>query len=776
MSTPRSRHAGCLAVLRRELSRLTRDWYLPVLLAVLPLAAFVLVWAIFARGVPRGLPMAVVDGDRSALSRQLVRMVDATPSMRVVATCADFESARRLILQNQVYGVVVVPEGLERDVRRGEAPKLVAYYNAQYLLAASLIRRDLRAAIATLSGGLELQAREARGEMPHVALAHVEPIRVDAHTLFNPQLNYLYYLAAALLPTLLQIFITVGTVHVVGVELKEGTAGGWLDEAGGSASRALIGKLLPYTIHFTVLGLFMLVLLFRSMAVPMHGHLSVLVAATVLFVLAYQAVGLAMVAWTANLRFAASATALYCAPAFAFVGITFPTIGMPPIGQVWGELLPLTHYLRVLVDQALRGSAPVFSMRSLGALSLFVVIPSALSVWRMRVVAASPQYLGAIVNTFGRALAAEFRRVIRDPGALLILVGAPFIYALFYPIPYRAQVLKHVPIVVVDQDQSDLSRKLTRMVDAHELTRVAEEAVSLAEAERAVRAGRAGGVLVIPAEFEGKVRRGEQAQVVAYADASYFLTYRQVLTGVLEATGTLSAGVEIKRLQAAGLPAARALKARDPLPLVMRPLFNPSEGYAGYVVPAVLVLILQQTLLVGIGVVAGTEWEQRRPDGPKGLWRAAPTVLGRATVYVGLYLVHALVYFGIVFHLLGFPQHGSARSLFLFATPFLVSVALLGLSARAVFHTREMALQVLLFTSLPALFLAGFAWPLEAVPRWLVVFSNALPSTAGIAGFLRLTQMGASLSDVRGELILLWALCGVYFVLAWAAEWRASTR
>jgi ABC-2 type transport system permease protein len=378
------------------------------------------------------------------------------------------------------------------------------------------------------------------------------------------------------------------------------------------------------------------------------------------------------------------------------------------------------------------------------------------------------------VNTFRRALVGEFRRILRDPGAALILVGAPLIYALFYPIPYRAQVLKHVPIAVVDQDQSDLSRKLTRMVDAHELTRVAEADDSLADAEHAVRAGRAGGVLVIPAQFERRVRRGDQAQVVAYADASYFLIYRQVLTGVLEATGTLSAGIEIRRLQAAGMPIEGAMKARNPLPLVMRPLFNPTEGYAGYVVPAVLVLILQQTLLVGIGVVAGTERERRAAAGRLGVGQAAPAVLGRAAAYLSLYLVHALVYVGIVFRLLGFPQQASAWTIFLFAVPFLLSVVFLGLAVRALFRTREMALQVLLFTSLPALFLAGFAWPIEAIPRSLVVFARALPSTVGISGFLRLTQMGASLPDVREEWLLLWSLCGVYFLFAWVAEWRTD--
>jgi ABC-2 type transport system permease protein len=214
------------------------------------------------------------------------------------------------------------------------------------------------------------------------------------------------------------------------------------------------------------------------------------------------------------------------------------------------------------------------------------------------------------------------------------------------------------------------------------------------------------------------------------------------------------------------------------LPLVMRSLFNPTEGYAGYVVPAVLVLILQQTLLVGIGLVGGTVREGRKVDaaasGPARRGTGLAALLGRALAYYSLYLVHTLVYLGIVYRLYGFPQRSDALTLLRFVTPFLLSVIFLGLAMRTLFRSREMALQVLLFSSLPALFLSGFAWPLEALPRWLATFAKALPSTSGIPGVVRLTQMGASLPDVRVEWLMLWALCGVYFVVAWIAE--ASVR
>jgi ABC-2 type transport system permease protein len=387
---------GFRAVVRRELVRATSSWYYPLLFVILPFASFALLLAIFGTGVPRDLPVVVVDNDHSALSRQLARMIDATPSMRVAAQAESPEAARSLVLANVAYAMVVIPADMERGVRRGEAPTLVAYYNAQLLLPASLIRRDLRAAVATLSGGLEVRSREARGESPRAALAHVEPIRLDAHTLFNPQLNYVYFLVTALLPAMLQIFITVGTVHVIGVELKDGTAGAWLETAGGSVWRAAAGKLLPYTLHFVLLALFMAALLFRWVGVPLEGSAQVVAVATVLFVLAYQAVALVLVAWLANLRFATSAAAFYCTPAFAFVGVTFPTIAMPVAGRVWGGLLPLTHYLRLLVDQGLRGAPTPTALPALAALTAFVLVGPLASGWRLGQVFRDPRYWGRL--------------------------------------------------------------------------------------------------------------------------------------------------------------------------------------------------------------------------------------------------------------------------------------------------------------------------------------------------------------------------------------------
>lgn len=388
------------------------------------------------------------------------------------------------------------------------------------------------------------------------------------------------------------------------------------------------------------------------------------------------------------------------------------------------------------------------------------------------------------MRTLFRAARSELHRIFSDRGALLLLIGAVVFYSLIYPLPYRPQVAKEMPIVAVDLDRSALSRRLVRMADATELVEVRKRTTEIRLAEREVREGRAAGILFVPEKFERKLLRGERPTVEILADAAYLLVYRQVLTGLVQAAATLSAGVEIRKLRAAAVPEAAAMARRDPLPLVQRPLFNPSTGYATYVVPAVLLLILQQTLLIGIGLLAGTARERgnesvgaARSGENQSPWSRCCVVLGRAAAYCSLYFIHCIFYFGILTRIYRFPHRGNPLTLLMFLVPFLLSVVLLGLALSSVFKHRETAMQTLLFTSLPAVFLAGFSWPQEAIPRWLRLGAYLLPSTAGIPGFLRIEQMGASLGQVQKEWIVLWGLCLLYLGLAaWTSGKRPESR
>lgn len=368
----------------------------------------------------------------------------------------------------------------------------------------------------------------------------------------------------------------------------------------------------------------------------------------------------------------------------------------------------------------------------------------------------------------------EYRNIFTDRGVLLLFFGAIIIYPIIYPIPYSNNVLKDVPITVVDLNNSQLSRQLIRMIDANEFVDVYSKTGDINAAQKEFFEGEVYGVLLIAKDFSQKILWGEPANVVVFTDASYFLFYRQVLTGIVSSTATMSAGVEIQHMLAQGLSRDEAMQARDPLPLISYPLFNPSGSYAVFVVPAVLLLILQQTLLIGIGMLAGTARERSNLHfliADRDLDQSHKIILGKAGAYFSLYLVHATYFFGVLFRAYDYPQRTGLLELLVFITPFLFAVIFLGIALSSLFRNRETSLMVLVFTSLPALFLSGFSWPPEAIPPWLHLLSYLLPSTAGIDGFLKLNIMGAEFREVFVSWLWLWGLAGGYFCLAiWGVQ------
>jgi len=372
-----------------------------------------------------------------------------------------------------------------------------------------------------------------------------------------------------------------------------------------------------------------------------------------------------------------------------------------------------------------------------------------------------------------QAWAQEYRNIFSDFGVLLIFFGAILFYPLFYPIPYSNEVLKENPIAAVDLDHSDLSRQVIRMLDANQFIWITSRPDSMIEAQQKLFERKVDGIVVIPQDFQRKIFRGEQGVIVTYADAGYFLIYRQIVTGVSQIVGTLSVGIQVNRLTAKGFMPEQAMAAAIPLNLISYPLFNRPGGYSSYIVPPVLILILQQTLLIGIGMLGGTAREYRAShylsagwDGKSGL---ISTILGKAGAYFSLYLLHSVFFFTIIFRLHQYPHRGDLLVLLWFIVPYLLSVIFLGMALASLFRIREVAMAVLVFTSIPILFLSGFAWPAGSIPGSLTFFAHFIPSTAGIDGFLKLYLMGATMRDTMTDWCVLWGLVIFYFSLAYLA-------
>lgn len=366
--------------------------------------------------------------------------------------------------------------------------------------------------------------------------------------------------------------------------------------------------------------------------------------------------------------------------------------------------------------------------------------------------------MSALLRCFRQTL----RNIFGQRETITLLVGGSILYAFFYPTPYLNQVLRDLPIVVVDRDHTALSRQLTRWLDASEAAMVSARTNDLSAAQDSVRAGVAGAVLLIPQDFERHVLRREPAYVEAYVDASYLLVYSTSMRAIQGVTGTLAAGISVRRLQASAFTTRAAVQQVRPVTFAPWPLFNPLAGYASYVVPAVFILILQQTLLIGIGALRVAERHEESKGEP--LWALLGGKLGAMIL---IYAVHAVLMFGVVFSIYGFPMRASWPDVFLFLLPYFAAVTLLGLAIAELFDRPETSTVALVATSLPAIFVSGFSFPTEVQAGWVRTVSALWPSTFGIRGFLQLAEMGAHFDQTLRSWGALWVQVAVYWTLAW---------
>jgi ABC-2 type transport system permease protein len=356
------------------------------------------------------------------------------------------------------------------------------------------------------------------------------------------------------------------------------------------------------------------------------------------------------------------------------------------------------------------------------------------------------------LHSLTQAWQGTVRAMLTDIGVLLLMVLAPVLYAVYYPWPYTTQTVTRVPVMVVDQEHSVFSRQITRWAAASPWLEVVGVVASEQQAQVALWRGEIEGYAILPAGLKRQLLRGQAAPVTVAGNGAYALLNKAVLTGFTEVVASVSAGIELRQLETSGQSALQAGASRSPLSTVLVPLFNPTEGYGSYVVPAVALLILQQTLLMGTALLVGTWVETVQHRANAVVW--CGRILGLSSVGFAV----GLLFFGWVFLLQDYPRGGNPWGAVLLLLLYVPAVCSCGAWLGVWFGNRERALQVLLFTALPLAFLSGFSWPAEALPHGLRELRWLAPSTAAIQASLRLNQMGASIQEVWPELACLMAL------------------
>ena len=358
----------------------------------------------------------------------------------------------------------------------------------------------------------------------------------------------------------------------------------------------------------------------------------------------------------------------------------------------------------------------------------------------------------------------ELRQVLRDEGVLLFCIVVPLIYPLLYSWVYNNENIREVPVVVVDQSHSALSRQFIRMCDASSEVHVVSYAVDLDDAQSLVSRQIVKGIYLIPEDFATNINRMQQGTVSVYCDMALMLTYKAIYQTAMAVSQQM--GAEIQTKLSGNYTAREDLITTSPLDVEEVAMFNPQAGYGTAVLPAVLMLIIQQTLALGIGLAAGTARERNRygdlvPIHPSygGIGRI---ISGKTLCYLMVYAIMTAYLTIAVPKMFHFIHIATWQDLSLLLIPYLLACVFFGMTVSCLVRFRENVILLVVFVSLPLLFLTGVSWPQTSIPGYLQGVSWLFPSTFGVRAYLRLNSMGASVADVSSELRCLWIQVAAY--------------
>lgn len=359
----------------------------------------------------------------------------------------------------------------------------------------------------------------------------------------------------------------------------------------------------------------------------------------------------------------------------------------------------------------------------------------------------------------------EFKRIIHDEGVLVFFLAVPLLYPLLYSYLYNNEIVTEVPAVVVNDSHSSLSREFIRKVDATADIRIVAQCADMEEAKEMLHRNEAYAIVYIPSSFDNKLSEGQQATINVYSDMSGFLYYKAIYSACVEVSLDMNSDIKAEHLNGATDKQIKTFSY--PIEYRYVPMFNTQSGFASFLIPAVLILIIQQTMVLGVGMLAGDERERIKKG--KNIYssndnKPIQIVLGRAGAYWGIYAIisaYLVCIIPLIFNLVHIWQW---KTLLPFMSIYITACVFFSMTLSILSRDRESLILVFVFMSIPLLFMSGLSWPVQSMPLIWKTLSHLFPSTFGITGYIRISEMGAVTTDVHYELIALCVQSIVYFM------------
>ena len=795
-------------VLFRECHRITsRRLYFGVCI-LLPLFCLFFMATIFGNGQMENIPIGIVDQDNTAASRTIARRIAATPTFRVTEHFTDEASARQALQRKEIYGYLSIPPQFEQKTVSGTGATLTYYYHYALLSVGSELMAAFETTLAPVALSPIVVQAEALGVGQEQIQTFLLPVEANTHPLYNPDMDYSIYLSQPFFFVLFQILILLVTVYTIGSEFKFGTTQEWMGAATPAGKdpanlrnadmlTAVAGKLLPYTVMFSVIGILANYVLFGLMNIPFQGSLWLMNIVTVLFIMATQALAVLIFSIFPKIAYIISVVSMVGSLGATLSGVTFPVTAMYAPVHAASYLFPVRHFTEAAQAMIYFGAGFAYFWQSVAVLLVFlllaILILPLLKWWILRRkeseetlhigdkalsgIAATDIQSGISSGTspgteasLSNVIRHEWKAIATNPAILLVLAGGIFLYGLLYNYMYAPNLVRKAPVAVVDLSHSALSREYVRWLDAAPQTSVYAQTPNILEARKWMKKGEVTGILYIPSDFETHVARGETSVFTLYAATDAFLNFK----GLQEASSRVMLAVNDahRRAGTVFLPpqGLLAVASSTPVSVSGTALYNYTEGYGSYLIPAVMIVIIFQTMLMVIAMLTGEEAEQRR----KGIHSMRARFLkdmlcivsGRTFVYVMLYVVFSMFLLGLLPHIFSIPNIGSGWDIVTMMIPFLLATSFFALAVSRWFTDSEAPLLMIAFFSVGYIFLSGVSYPLELMPWYWQAAHYVFPVAPAVLAFVKLNSMGGSLADIWPQMLTLWIQVIIYG--AWA--------
>lgn len=732
--------------------------------------------SIFAAGLMRNMPVAVVDLDNSVLSREVVTTLESIPSVDLKRYKSVSEAVRDM-RAGRVYAGVVIPTdwGAHLAARTGESAIELSFAKSYYAIATTL-EIDIKSALKQklfemLSPYLAGTAGSLKG-----AQGAISSLTADIYVPGNSNFNYAPFLLSTLVPCVFALGIVLTMVGVFAREWREKTVT-QVFESTSSVRLKLIGKALPWVLFYSFCAAGYVAWFAGFCENPPAGSVLIWLLGGVLLILSMTAFALSFVACSPFWLIAMSCAIAFCAPIIPFTGFSFPLDSMDAVAQLFGELLPLTWFFRVQASQWVLGSPASHTLWLLAVQSLFILVPLTvgLIVFPLRVkrwigeeARAEPVSDKPLPTTLLGRIFEGVRRGIFTPDTCIIFVLALALYCFFYAWPYMHQTVTGIECAVVDLDRTPASREILSRFRSLPTLKIVAEETDFSKALDLYQREKVSTVITIPVDYEKHTLAGKPVTIPVTVNGFYVVKARAVQAAVLSVTLDEARMPLARSLNRAGTSVERLqLLSNPPIVLADQNLFNAIAGYASYTVPVVGPVIMQSVLFMCIGVTLGG-WLARQPTDT--YTRQILTDRKTFALCMTGFFVFGLFWFcyaeGFVFSLFEFPTMENFGATLFEMLLMLLGVVGLGAVITLSFGSSAYYSQFVVPTSAPAVFLSGVIYPTLCFGPLAHAVSFFFPTTPGIQAMVALSQNGAALSDVLPHVAHSIVLAVLYLGLA----------